>query len=589
MPADPNDPGSSKRGDDGPTFDDPPTTEVGFALAEKVVGGRFKLGERLSWGGMGTIYRALDLHTQREVAVKIPHLGDPINDVRFQAESEAVRSVVCTSVIGYVAHGHDAEEPFLAMELVAGQPLWRHLQRGALDLESAFAVARRISSALAAIHLGGWIHRDIKPGNVVVAPDGSVKLLDFGLSRPIAGDGTGTLSGQLVGTLGYMSPEQFAPGHVIDPRVDVYALGVVLFECLSGRRAFKRTLADVVAKAPEGALDIRPLKLGAAYTEVLERCVARSPEERPADGLDLLVRLLAARDGRFTHVPLDVARRVLHGLLRKGVARVEGDVPITTMLAELLAEMVAPSVVLRVGCDPPSTQRPLSHASAIAAALAEAGQPALAGRLRPSTPESGRSARLAEPKAERTRAVILVVEDAVWCDSATVERLMKLAQERALFVIFATSFEQVSPATLDEAPRARVAPPASPWPTGALDPMERWALRAASMFGRRFPSAGVSTLVAGDEARDLASALARVAHAGWIDALPSAPVDRGGPWFRFATGGALFGARSLAAPPEQRLGARLASAWMGRASLAPEIELVASVDVACPALAPRAS
>src|SRR5512143_4009659 len=97
--------------EDLPTLDDPPTTEVGFALAEKVVGGRFRLGERLSWGGMGTVYRALDIQSGREVAVKIPHLGDPLNDVRFQSDMTLASSVVCSSVIAYVAHG-SSEEPF---------------------------------------------------------------------------------------------------------------------------------------------------------------------------------------------------------------------------------------------------------------------------------------------------------------------------------------------------------------------------------------------------------------------------------------------------------------------------------------------
>src|SRR5579864_1287341 len=107
-----------------PTIDEPPTTEVGFGLRGEVVGGRFRLGERLSWGGMGTVYRALDLVTEREVAVKIPHLGDAQTDARFQSESDAVASVVCSSVIAFVAKG-STEEPFLAMELVQGEPLYK--------------------------------------------------------------------------------------------------------------------------------------------------------------------------------------------------------------------------------------------------------------------------------------------------------------------------------------------------------------------------------------------------------------------------------------------------------------------------------
>ncbi len=537
--------------EDGPT-----TTEAGFAIGDQVVGGRFRLGERLSWGGMGTVYRALDLETGREVAVKLPHIGAPgATDSRFEREVRAVASVVCSSVIGYVGHGSE-EEPFLAMELVDGEPLVALLQQGALDEARSLSLARRVASALATIHLGGWVHRDVKPGNIVVSARGEIKLLDFGLSRSLdVTTGSTTAQGDLVGTLGYMAPEQLKGQPVVDARTDVFSLGVVLFECLTGRRAYQRTVSSIARGIREPPLDVRGAGIRGATAALLESMLSHEPGDRPSDGIEALVRLLWLAAPERAPRSLGPVRRALRYALRSGSVSLVGSFAGTateaaSAVAILLAEIQAPADVVFLSCDPSHTATPGSHARALAKALEGRGFDGISRRLLGS--------RLgAASDVEGARRLIVVLEDAPWCDPSSATVLEELAAARALsLVVGHFSRGRAESTLLPGWPSVVVDAPAEDVPFDRLSPLARWVLRASAMFGRAFPLDGVRALVAGREAEDVEHVLEHLVHRGSLLRASETP-----PRYAFASGFGLDLARGLASPGEARLGASLVEAY----------------------------
>jgi len=248
----------------------------------------------LGVGAMGEVYRARDTRLGREVAIKVlPEelAGDEERLQRFEREARTLASLNHPNVAGI--HGVDRERDlhFLALELVPGEDLATRLGRGPLAVDEALDVARQIADGLAAAHDAGVVHRDLKPANVRITPDGVVKLLDFGLAKPVGtreGSGTGsdealvTEAGRVLGTPTYMSPEQ-ARGRRVDRRTDLWALGCVLYECLSGRRAFAGdSVTDVLAAVVEREPDwsALPPATPAAARRVLARCLVKEPRRR---------------------------------------------------------------------------------------------------------------------------------------------------------------------------------------------------------------------------------------------------------------------------------------------------------------------
>ncbi|HKQ98815.1 MAG TPA: serine/threonine-protein kinase, partial [Candidatus Polarisedimenticolia bacterium] len=229
---------------------------------------QYRLDEKIGAGGMGEVWKAVDLTLDRPVAVKIlpeAFSTDPHRVARFEREAKVLASLSHPNIA--VIHGlHSASGMhFLVMELVAGEDLSRRLKRGALPVGEAIDVARQITEALEAAHDGGVVHRDLKPANIQVTPDGKVKILDFGLAKAFEADpaapgasmshsptmtAAATLAGVILGTASYMSPEQ-ARGKPVDKRTDIWAFGCVLYEMLTGRHPFdadsvSETLAKVI-------------------------------------------------------------------------------------------------------------------------------------------------------------------------------------------------------------------------------------------------------------------------------------------------------------------------------------------------------
>jgi serine/threonine protein kinase len=276
-------------------------------------------------GGMGEVYRATDTALDRDVAIKVLPAGfaeDTERLARFEREARLLASLNhpnVAHVYGFEAATLDdgSRLHFLAMELVEGEDLAERLKRGAIPVAEALVIARQIAEALEEAHEHGIVHRDLKPANVKVTPGGRVKVLDFGLAKAWSGDGTGatssadfshsptlahtgTAAGIILGTAAYMSPEQ-ARGKTVDKRADIWALGVVLHEMLTGRPLFAgETVSDVLAAVLTREIDLArlPAATPADLRTLLRRCLERDPRNRLHDVADARIALDELLEGR---------------------------------------------------------------------------------------------------------------------------------------------------------------------------------------------------------------------------------------------------------------------------------------------------
>lgn len=275
---------------------------------------RFQVVSPADRGGMGSIYRGLDLRSGRPVAIKLlREFSTPSEVERFTREARLLSEMRHPSIVSYVAHGRlDSEQPFLVMEWLNGEDLGRRLQRQLLSLADSLELLSRVAAALQLPHQRGIAHRDLKPSNIFLR-DGLVEratILDFGIARSIAQSKALTRTGVVMGTPEYMSPEQACGQREHSLSVDVFALGCVLFKCLTGKPPFTADhIAAVLAKilffdAPR-LRSLRP-ELPEALDELLLRMLSKNPAGRPADATALLLALEStARAPQFAlHLPL---------------------------------------------------------------------------------------------------------------------------------------------------------------------------------------------------------------------------------------------------------------------------------------------
>ncbi len=271
-----------------------------------VIGG-FVIEAEAGRGGMGVVYRARQLRPERIVALKVisPELAsDPAFQDRFKRESEIAAQIEHPNVIPVYAVGEEAGVLYIAMRFVVGTDLRATLtQEGRLEPQRAAAIVDQVAQALDAAHARGLVHRDVKPGNVLVSTDGGrehVYLTDFGLSRRVESSQGLTATGALVGTIDYIAPEQ-ARGERVDARTDVYSLGCMLFHVLTGTVPFPRPnevakLYAHTAEPPPAARE-RVAELPAALDAVLARAMAKDPDDRFPSAGDLGRAALGAVGG----------------------------------------------------------------------------------------------------------------------------------------------------------------------------------------------------------------------------------------------------------------------------------------------------
>ncbi|MEV2240198.1 protein kinase [Micromonospora sp. NPDC049891] len=273
-----------------------------------VLSGRYRLGERVATGGMGAVWRAADLLLGREVAVKVllPALtAEPEFTTRFRAEARMLAAlrhpgVVAVHDVGQATLADGGQVDYLVMEYVEGEPLSARLRRlGRLDPATTMSVVAQTAEALHAAHLAGIVHRDVKPGNLLVKADGQVVLVDFGIARSGATAGI-TAAHTVLGTASFMSPEQ-AGGQPISGLSDIYALGAVAYLCLAGRPPFVGdNPLDVALRRLREEPPPLPPDVPPPVAALVFRAMARQPGDRHASAADLAA---AARATAPEHAP----------------------------------------------------------------------------------------------------------------------------------------------------------------------------------------------------------------------------------------------------------------------------------------------
>ncbi|MGW6686844.1 Stk1 family PASTA domain-containing Ser/Thr kinase [Streptomyces sp. NPDC054961] len=274
------------------TLDDP--------LVGRTLDGRYRVDARIAAGGMATVYRAVDTRLDRILALKVMHpalAADGAFVDRFIREAKSVARLAHPNVVAVFDQGTDGPYTYLAMEYVSGCTLRDLLrERGALQPRAALDILEPVLAALGAAHRAGFVHRDMKPENVLIGDDGRVKVADFGLVRSV--DAVTNTTGSILGTVSYLAPEQIQNG-ITDTRVDVYACGVVLYEMLTGAKPHTGTNPAQVLYQHLNE-DVPPPSaavpgLSAALDELVAYATARDPELRPYDAAALLGLAIDAR------------------------------------------------------------------------------------------------------------------------------------------------------------------------------------------------------------------------------------------------------------------------------------------------------
>jgi len=282
----------------------------------KLYGDRYRLVKRIATGGMGEVWQAQDEVILRQVAIKIlkqQYMGDPDFVERFRTEAKHAAMINHDGIANVYDYGEDDGSAYLVMELVPGESLSSILEREkTLPEQQVISIIAQTALALDAAHREGLVHRDIKPGNLLIAPDGQVKITDFGIAR-VANQVSLTQTGQVMGTVQYLAPEQ-ATGKPASALGDIYSLGIVAYEALAGKRPFKgeTQMAIAMAQINETPPPL-PEDIDAKLQKLIMDCMAKKPDQRPSSALALAARAeaLLANSARVTPINAVIPASIL--------------------------------------------------------------------------------------------------------------------------------------------------------------------------------------------------------------------------------------------------------------------------------------
>jgi hypothetical protein len=322
-------------------------TVIGTLISE-----RYRLEEKIGSGGMSSVYRAFDPMLERWVAIKLMHRdisNDPDQLERFRREARAVAQLNHPHVVTVIDAGEDDGAPYIVFEYVEGETLKDRIRRlGRLPVSEAVAYAIEIGRALESAHANRLVHRDVKPQNVLIDADGRAKVTDFGIARSLEAQGL-TATGRVLGTTDYVSPEQ-ALGHEVTGQSDIYSLGIVLYEMLTGETPFKADTQVAVAmkhvREPLPDVQRRRPEISAALASVVERSTAKETQNRYASvgqmvhDLEEVLAIEAARTGQATGEATTVLQSLSGDTADFAPARLRRPrraLAVTTLLLALLA------------------------------------------------------------------------------------------------------------------------------------------------------------------------------------------------------------------------------------------------------------
>ena len=352
-----------------------------MAIAKGTCLGPYEIEEAIGAGGMGEVYRARDTRLDRVVAIKVlpDHLAQsPELRQRMEREAKAVSSLSHPNICALYDIGHEDGVDYLVMEFIDGETLGERLSQGPMPLEDSLRYGVEIADALEKAHRQGIVHRDIKPGNIMLTASGA-KLLDFGLAKADGGlDGDAdltvsptvskplTTAGTVLGTYQYMAPEQLE-GKEVDARTDIFSLGAVLYEMVTGRRAFAggsqaSLIGAIMTEQPAPASTVQPMT-PPAFDRVIQTCLSKDPEERWQTAHDVKLQLQwIAEGGSVVGLPAPVAAR------RKSRERLAW---VAAAVAGVVAVLFAVGFILRA----PEAPRQVRFEIAPDAKLAQVGSP----------------------------------------------------------------------------------------------------------------------------------------------------------------------------------------------------------------------
>lgn len=281
-----------------------PDTDASRAAGPEVLAGRYVLGAVLGRGGVADVHVADDTRLSRRVAVKV--LRDTADDLssreRFVREAHLLAQLSHVGIVTVLDAGFTVDRPYLVMELVEGSTLGQLMASGPLPPGRVAEVGALVADALAHAHGHGVVHRDVKPGNVLVRHDGRVKVVDLGIARLIGDTVRHTRTGHAVGTAAYLAPEQVL-GQQVGPPADVYALGLVLLEALTGRREYVGTPTEAALARLHRSPEV-PTTLPAPWPELLTRMTASDPADRPgAEAVATSLRAAGSAEARTAVLP----------------------------------------------------------------------------------------------------------------------------------------------------------------------------------------------------------------------------------------------------------------------------------------------